>query len=119
MILWMNEAPERDAMFVHNTLKKGKKKLVNQLQVLTELVCVSSPNHLMAVRQAYCSSFQCSLEEDITSNISNASLQKVIHNFSPFLHAFIGHYYVSCILEPNLFLSNPLIIKLSLIDKSC
>ena len=79
MILWMNEGTERDAIFVHKALKKGKTE-VNKLQVLVELACVSSPNHLMGVRQIYCTLFQCSLEEDITSNISTPSLQKVIHN---------------------------------------
>ncbi|KAL6326162.1 hypothetical protein AAG906_001037 [Vitis piasezkii] len=39
--------------------------------------CASSPNHLMAVRQAYCSLFDCSLEEAITSKVSS-SLQKVL-----------------------------------------
>ncbi|WKA02160.1 hypothetical protein VitviT2T_020381 [Vitis vinifera] len=75
MILWMNEAPERDAILANNALKRKRKK-INQLQVLVEIACASSPDHLMAVRQAYYSLYECSLEEDITSNIST-SLQKV------------------------------------------
>ncbi|WKA02161.1 hypothetical protein VitviT2T_020381 [Vitis vinifera] len=78
MILWMNEAPERDAILANNALKRKRKK-INQLQVLVEIACASSPDHLMAVRQAYYSLYECSLEEDITSNIST-SLQKVIYH---------------------------------------
>ena len=78
MILWMNEAPERDAILANKALKRKRKK-INQLQVLVEIACASSPDHLMAVRQAYCSLYECSLEEDITSNIST-SLQKVIYH---------------------------------------
>uniref|UniRef100_F6HTM4 Annexin D3 n=1 Tax=Vitis vinifera TaxID=29760 RepID=F6HTM4_VITVI len=76
MILWMNEAPERDAILANKALKRKRKK-INQLQVLVEIACASSPDHLMAVRQAYCSLYECSLEEDITSNIST-SLQKLL-----------------------------------------
>ena len=78
MILWMNEAPERDAILANMALKRKRKK-INQLQVLVEIACASSPDHLMAVRQAYYSLYECSLEEDITSNIST-SLQKVIYH---------------------------------------
>uniref|UniRef100_F6HB42 Annexin D3 n=2 Tax=Vitis vinifera TaxID=29760 RepID=F6HB42_VITVI len=76
MILWMNEAPERDAILANMALKRKRKK-INQLQVLVEIACASSPDHLMAVRQAYFSLYECSLEEDITSNIST-SLQKLL-----------------------------------------
>nr|DAD29405.1 TPA_asm: hypothetical protein HUJ06_030873 [Nelumbo nucifera] len=34
------------------------------------MACAASPHHLMAVRQAYCSLYDCSLEEDITSNVT-------------------------------------------------
>lgn len=73
----MNEPPERDAKLAHDALKKKKKKKIDQLQVLVEIACTSSPDHLMAVREAYCSLYECSLEEDITSSTSN-SFQKVI-----------------------------------------
>ena len=78
MILWMNEAPERDAILANKALQRKRKK-INQLQVLVEIACASSPDHLMAVRQTYFSLYECSLEEDITSNIST-SLQKVIYH---------------------------------------
>ncbi|KAL6326113.1 hypothetical protein AAG906_000988 [Vitis piasezkii] len=78
MILWMNEAPERDAILANMALKRKRKK-INQLQVLVEIACASSPDHLMAVRQAYFSLYECSLEEDITSNIST-SLQKLVRH---------------------------------------
>jgi len=37
--------------------------------VIVEITCASSPNHLQEVRQAYCSIFDCSLEEDIVSAV--------------------------------------------------
>ena len=74
----MEEPPERDAKLVEKTLKRGKAG-ITQLQVIVEIACASSPNHLMAVRQAYCSLFDCSLEEAITSKVSS-SLQKVVHS---------------------------------------
>ncbi|XP_034705490.1 annexin D3-like [Vitis riparia] len=76
MSYWMEEPPERDAKLVEKTLKKGKAG-ITQLQVIVEIACASSPNHLMAVRQAYCSLFDCSLEEAITSKVSS-SLQKLL-----------------------------------------
>lgn len=78
MSYWMEEPPERDAKLVEKTLKRGKAG-ITQLQVIVEIACASSPNHLMAVRQAYCSLFDCSLEEAITSKVSS-SLQKVVHS---------------------------------------
>ncbi|KAK6933943.1 Annexin repeat, partial [Dillenia turbinata] len=69
VILWTYDPPERDARLANKALKARKKSIKN-LQVLVEITCASSPHHLMAVRQAYCSRFNCSLEEDITSYIS-------------------------------------------------
>lgn len=68
VILWAQDPPERDAKLARDALKK-KKKGTKHLQVIVEVSCASSPHHLMAVRQAYCSLFDCSLEEDITSNV--------------------------------------------------
>ncbi|WKA02194.1 hypothetical protein VitviT2T_020412 [Vitis vinifera] len=76
MAYWMEEPPERDAKLVEKTLKRGKAG-ITQLQVIVEIACASSPNHLIAVRQAYCSLFDCSLVEAITSKVSS-SLQKAI-----------------------------------------
>ncbi|CBI17719.3 unnamed protein product, partial [Vitis vinifera] len=78
MAYWMEEPPERDAKLVEKTLKRGKAG-ITQLQVIVEIACASSPNHLIAVRQAYCSLFDCSLVEAITSKVSS-SLQKVVHS---------------------------------------
>ncbi|KAI4323528.1 hypothetical protein L6164_023125 [Bauhinia variegata] len=66
IILWTYDPPERDARLAKDALK-AKKKGIKHLQILAEIACASSPNHLMAVRQAYCSLFECSLEEDIVS----------------------------------------------------
>ncbi|KAG6383789.1 hypothetical protein SASPL_156442 [Salvia splendens] len=48
-----------------------------ELQVIAEIACATSPHHLVAVRQAYCSLFHTSLEEDIISNVS-LPLQKIL-----------------------------------------
>ncbi|KAK9282638.1 hypothetical protein L1049_010857 [Liquidambar formosana] len=77
VILWTYDPPERDAKLANAALKT-KNKGINQLQVIIEIACASSPDHLMAVRQAYCSLFECSLEEDITLNISSLPLRKLL-----------------------------------------
>jgi hypothetical protein len=69
VILWTQDPPERDAKLA-NDLLKTKKKGIKHLQVIVEIACASSPHHLMAVRQAYCSLFDCSLEEDIVSTVT-------------------------------------------------
>ncbi|KAL5547258.1 hypothetical protein UlMin_006945 [Ulmus minor] len=68
VILWMTDPPERDAKLEKDTLKLNKKG-VQHLKVIVEMACTTSPHHLMAVRQAYCSLFSCSFEEDIASTI--------------------------------------------------
>ncbi|XP_054817187.1 annexin D3-like isoform X2 [Prosopis cineraria] len=69
VILWTYDPPERDAHLANKALK-DRKKDVTHLQVLVEIACASTPNHLMSVREAYCSIFDCSLEEDIASCVS-------------------------------------------------
>ncbi|KAL5582997.1 hypothetical protein UlMin_015439 [Ulmus minor] len=68
VILWMTDPPERDAKLEKDALKLNKKG-VQHLKVIVEIACTTSPHHLMAVRQAYCSLFACSFEEDIASTI--------------------------------------------------
>ncbi|XP_043705995.1 annexin D3-like [Telopea speciosissima] len=77
IILWTSDPPERDAKLANEALKE-KKKGIHNLQVIIEISCTSSPNHLMAVRQAYCSSFDCSLEEHITSTVTLLPLRKLL-----------------------------------------
>lgn len=72
----MNEAPERDAMLAHDALKRRKKIKIKQLKVLVEIACASTPQHLIQVRQAYCSLFEFSLEEDMISSLPSP-VQKV------------------------------------------
>ncbi|KAA8519167.1 hypothetical protein F0562_013423 [Nyssa sinensis] len=70
VIWWIYDPPERDARLANEAVKSKKKKEgINEVQVIVEIACASSPHHLMAVRQAYCSLFDCSLEEDITTNM--------------------------------------------------
>lgn len=75
MVLWTYDPPERDAKLVNEALRSWKKG-IREIQVIVEIACASSPNHLIAVRQAYCSLFDQSLEEDIISSIS-MPVQKV------------------------------------------
>ncbi|CAO2816179.1 unnamed protein product [Amaranthus hypochondriacus] len=65
IILWTYDPPERDARLINQALKERNK----HLQVIVEVACASSPHHLIAVRKAYSSLFDCSLEEDIASNL--------------------------------------------------
>ncbi|XP_060218155.1 annexin D3-like [Lycium barbarum] len=76
VVLWTYEPSERDARLANEALK-SKKKTITQLQVIVEIACASSPDHLVAVRQAYCVLFNCSLEEDITANVP-MPVQKIL-----------------------------------------
>ncbi|WOH14738.1 hypothetical protein DCAR_0934260 [Daucus carota subsp. sativus] len=69
VIRWTYDPPERDARLANRALK-SKKQDITKLQVIVEIACASSPHHLLAVRQAYCSLFDCSIEEDIISCVS-------------------------------------------------
>ncbi|TMX04805.1 hypothetical protein EJD97_004686 [Solanum chilense] len=76
VVLWTYEPSERDARLANEALK-SKKKTITQLQVLVEIACASSPDHLVAVRQTYRGLFNCSLEEDIAANVP-MPVQKVL-----------------------------------------
>ncbi|XP_019192604.1 PREDICTED: annexin D3-like [Ipomoea nil] len=76
VILWTYDPPERDARLVNKALKSTKEG-IEGLQVIVEIACASSPEHLAAVKRAYCSLFDCSIEEDITESIS-LPLKKVL-----------------------------------------
>ncbi|CAL0328746.1 unnamed protein product [Lupinus luteus] len=69
IILWTQDPAERDAKLANAGLK-DKRKGIKHLQILVEIACASNPNHLVAVRKAYCSLFHCSLEEDIVASVS-------------------------------------------------
>ena len=66
--MWTSDPAERDAQLANEALKP-KKKCVKHLEILIEMSCASSPRHLAAVRQAYCSLFDCALEEDIVASV--------------------------------------------------
>ncbi|AET02250.1 putative annexin [Medicago truncatula] len=85
IVLWTCDPPERDAKFARDALKV-KRKGIKQLQILVEIACASSPNHLMAVRQAYCSLFDCSLEEDIIASVSQPLTKILVGLVSSFRH---------------------------------
>ncbi|EFH55286.1 hypothetical protein ARALYDRAFT_901522 [Arabidopsis lyrata subsp. lyrata] len=49
--------------------QEKKKKSIENLKVIVEISCKTSPNHLIVVRKAYCSLFHSSLEEHIASSL--------------------------------------------------
>ncbi|VAH18693.1 unnamed protein product [Triticum turgidum subsp. durum] len=62
MTLWTMDPAARDAKLAYKALrKKGGDR---HAWVLIEVACASSPDHLVAVRKAYCSAYDSSLEED-------------------------------------------------------
>lgn len=77
VILWSYDPSERDARLAKDALK-AKRMDSKHLQVLVEIACASTPNHLISVRKAYCSLFDHTLEEDIEFCVSQPSLRKVI-----------------------------------------
>ncbi|XP_030532284.1 annexin D3 [Rhodamnia argentea] len=69
VISWTYDPPERDARLAKEALQT-RRKGINHLLPIVEIACATSPHHLIAVRQAYCSLYHWSLEEDILSAIS-------------------------------------------------
>lgn len=73
VILWTLDPAERDAKLAREALRK---KGLKHHSVIIEIACTSSPHHLIAVRQAYCLLYNCSLEEDIALQVAQP-LRKV------------------------------------------
>lgn len=66
VLLWMEDAPERDAIIIRDALKGwGTKDLA-----LIELICTRTGSQLQAIRHAYNTRFQRSLDDDIASDTS-------------------------------------------------
>ncbi|WCJ39037.1 annexin 3 [Euphorbia peplus] len=85
VIWWTYDPSERDARLANDALKQ-RRVGAKQLQVIVEIACASSPKHLQEVRKAYCSLFECSLEEAITSVVA-MPLRKVLFSLvSSFRH---------------------------------
>ncbi|KAK8299105.1 hypothetical protein V6Z11_D05G300800 [Gossypium hirsutum] len=68
VILWTYDPSERDARLANEALK-SKKKGIKHLEIIVEMSCASSPQHVVAVRQAYCTLFDHSIEEDIVASL--------------------------------------------------
>ncbi|CAN6333254.1 unnamed protein product [Urochloa humidicola] len=64
MMLWTMDPAARDAKLAHKALKKKGER---HMWVLIEVACASSPDHLAAVRKAYCAAYSASLEEDVAT----------------------------------------------------
>ncbi|KAL9247777.1 hypothetical protein vseg_021171 [Gypsophila vaccaria] len=72
--LWTHDPAERDARLIKDALHKKTsifktKKGVKDWQVIVEIACAFPPRHLMAVRRVYTSLFDCSIEEDVSSQV--------------------------------------------------
>ncbi|EPS60449.1 hypothetical protein M569_14354 [Genlisea aurea] len=77
--LWTYEAAERDARLANEALSKSRRKnTIRNLQPIVETACATSPHHLIAVRKAYCSLFDSSLEEDIIASHLSPPIQKIL-----------------------------------------
>ncbi|XP_051146804.1 annexin D3-like isoform X2 [Andrographis paniculata] len=76
VILWTYDPAERDARLANQALT-SRQKGITELQVIVEIACAAPPHHLAAVRRAYCTLFDVSLEEDITAK-APLPVQKVL-----------------------------------------
>lgn len=83
VILWAQGPAERDATLAHEALKK---KGDRHASIIVEIACASCPDHLIAVRQAYCFLYSSSLEEDIIDYHSRHPLltQLLVHLVSSY-----------------------------------
>ncbi|KAJ6811302.1 annexin D3-like [Iris pallida] len=76
VVLWAQDPPERDAKLANKAMKKKDERHV---LMLIEIACASSPDHLMAVRKAYCFLFNSSLEEDVEDHFAKQeSLRRLL-----------------------------------------
>lgn len=85
VILWTYDPAERDAR-IANAALTSRRKGITELQAIVEIACAASPNHVIAVRKAYCSLFDCSLEEDIISKVPLPSRKILVSLVSSFRH---------------------------------
>ncbi|XP_074562523.1 annexin D3-like isoform X2 [Curcuma longa] len=67
VMLWTMDPAERDAKLANEALKR---KVDSHLWVIIEVACASSPDHLIAVRKAYCSLYSSSIEEEVAHRFS-------------------------------------------------
>ncbi|XP_020585811.1 annexin D3-like [Phalaenopsis equestris] len=83
VILWIEHPSIRDAKLAHKALqRKGDR----DIWVVLEIACSSSSEHLIEVRQTYCSLFNSSLEEDIEFQFARQGQLK------QFLLSLVGSY---------------------------
>ncbi|XP_047096584.1 annexin D3-like [Lolium rigidum] len=66
MTLWTMDPAARDAKLAYKALRR-KRVDDRTTWVLIEVACASSPDHLVAVRKAYCSAYDSSLEDDMAA----------------------------------------------------
>ncbi|KAG6476467.1 annexin D3-like [Zingiber officinale] len=67
VMLWTMDPAERDAKLTNGALKRTGD---SHLWVIIEVACASSPDHLIAVRKAYCSLYSSSIEEEVAHRFS-------------------------------------------------
>eukprot|EP00250_Pteridium_aquilinum_P016456 c23111_g1_i1 orf=346-1299(-) len=80
MLLWMEDAAERDAIIIRDAIVGwGTKDLA-----LIELICTRTGSQLQAIRQAYNTRFQRSLDDDIASDTTG--------DYRKLLLAYLNNY---------------------------
>ncbi|XP_042463117.1 annexin D3-like [Zingiber officinale] len=86
VMLWTMDPAERDAKLANKALKR---KGDRDLWVIIEVACASSPDHLVAVRKAYCSLYSSSMEEEVAQSFST------VHPLSKLLVRLLTSYRYS------------------------
>ncbi|KAI5056459.1 hypothetical protein GOP47_0028277 [Adiantum capillus-veneris] len=80
VLLWMEDAADRDAIIIRDALKGwGTKDLA-----LIEMICTRTGSQLQVIRQAYNTRFHRSLDEDIASDTSG--------DYKKLLLAYLNNY---------------------------
>lgn len=80
MYRWMLEPADRDAVLVNVAIKDGNKGY----NVIVEIVCVLSPEEVLAMRRAYQNRYKHSLEEDVAAH-TTGHLRQASHYIFCFL----------------------------------
>lgn len=82
VLLWMEDAAERDAIILRDALKGWGTKDT----ALIELICTRTGSQLQAIRHAYNMRFERSLDEDIAADTSGDYRMVVIFYFNLSYH---------------------------------
>ncbi|GAV62093.1 Annexin domain-containing protein, partial [Cephalotus follicularis] len=73
--LWTLDPPDRDAVIANTALHKANNAA--DYRVILEIVCIRSPEDLLAVKRSYRSRYKHSLEEDVASH-TNGDIRQLL-----------------------------------------